>query len=244
MTIRYVAIFASTLLFSGISAGQVVTGIGDFRVDMTEEAFLELPLIKEKKLREKKEFFEEPTERELLRTSSGTKLNSDAGSMPDSVLSSMNSLEGVFSPDILRYEFMSPLGVPSIGAKDSYQIKVVFYKNKLGIISVKASPNFKEILTEKYGKPTVSGKINMVICQNKFGAKSEELDGTEKLHWAAKNRIGATLTRAFSNCGRDMLIGYSVENFAVNKVIAKIQTDAAVRMMHETTKSDATRSKL
>lgn len=125
------------------SFAQEIVGVGEFKIGMTIDEFLELPVIKGKSLQDKSNRNNFPGENDLWKISvDNTEINETAR---------------IYSADIVVFEFSAPMGVLNSAGKDIYDTSAKFYKGKLAFINVAvdavSSSNFEEILTAKYGKP-------------------------------------------------------------------------------------------
>jgi hypothetical protein len=187
-----------------------ITGIGDYKIGMTEDIFLEIPFIKNKRLEDKISSMFKPDEDNLWRTTQ---------------ISKVDKYQRVYSTDIVKYEFQSPLGITSsISGKDLYWVEVLFFKNILSKINiVDPDSSFEKVLTLKYGKAQYEDKTRKIICQNGFGAKSIHSDGDINYKWInLGKKILAKYSYVFYSCGTVGII-YAVESIEVMKIVSQLE---------------------
>lgn len=211
------------------SFAEEIKGIGDFVIGMQLEEFLNLPLIKEKETKDRAGWSTKPNSKELLKTT---------------IDSQVPVHDRVFSDDVVRFDFMTPLGVKDAVGTDDYRLTATFYKNKLAKVYVDNAPMiFETILTTKYGKPVAEDKRKRVICQNQYGAKSSELDGRRSSIWGKNKAITATYSITLFDCDKGSFT-YVVEEVAIAKVLDAMFRDGLKSWESELTKSKSAGSKL
>lgn len=215
---------------SSISFAQDITGVGDFKIGMSLEEFLDLPLIKNKNKKDKSgmrnAFIDE---NELLQTTADSKVV---------------SLDRVYSSDVIKFEFKAPMGVPSGPSGDSYPVSTRFYKGKLAQIAVLNAATFLQILKDKYGKPVVVDKVKEVTCQNQFGAMSKKLDGVSRNIWGRGKKITAEIVFTFADCGKVSTTEYYVVENTLGNAMVRSENDGRKVFEAEEAKSKINASKL
>jgi hypothetical protein len=233
MSWKKIATLLSLMCAAVTSFGQVINGIGEFKIGMSVDEFLDLPIIREKNLTDKMSFTVSlktfPNEKEIWKTS---------------IDSRVDEYERVYSADIVKFELTAGMGVPKFLGEDSYKTTVKFYKSKLTSVYVReVGLEFERILTAKYGQPVKEDRTKHLTCQNGYGAKSTHLDGVESTNWGKGKRVTATLTNVFYDCGkRDM--SYTVADESSVKIIDQIHSAGRKALEAETTKTKAGASKL
>lgn len=229
MSLRKIVAFILITCATATSFAQEINGIGDFKIGMPLEEFLDLPIIKEKNMQDKTKGKYFPDERDLWKTTA------------DSQVEKYNR---VYSADVVKFEFKAPMGVPDFLGKDSYGVTAKFYKGKLAQVYVAdAGMEFEKILTAKYGKPIKEDKTKRVICQNGYGAKSSHLDGSESTIWGKGKKITATFHYFFFDCGKGDS-SYWVEEGAIVKVMDRIDENGSKALEAEEAKAKAGASRL
>jgi len=175
-------IFSFAIL--NISA-QELNGVGNFKIGMDIENFLKLAEIQSLNSKD---------------LSFNSDLNKNTSDIFKNTHQLNNRLNIIHSPDVIDFYFMTDLGISGDWG-NWYPTSIRFYKNKLVSISIKNTTyEFGKLISEKYGKPKISGGIKKTICQNKYGAQTQEFDGQEKWIWGTGNAIQATLTK-WAFCG-------------------------------------------
>lgn len=228
MSWKQILTFILIMCATATSFGQEITGISDFKIGMSMEEFLELPLIKEKNIQDK---------------ASQTSSTCELCVWKTSVDSPVDKYIRVYSADIVQFEFKAPMGVPKTFKEDSYDTKIQFYKGKLASVYVFDTQNFYELLTAKYGRPIEEDKTKLVKCQNGYGAKSEHFAGTNSSIWGKGKKITATLREFFWGCGRGDR-SYTVEDVAIAKILHRIEESGRKALEAEDAKLKVGASKL
>lgn len=210
--------------FSSIAAE--ITGIGELKIGMDVEDFLMLPEMVNKEILDTSVYARVPGDSYVWKITSADKKS--------------NEIVRIFSDDVVRYEFKSSIGVANIYGVDNYSFSATFYKGQLAILSVHDKVlDIEEPLKLKYGKPKVSDFTKLITCQNGFGAKFKHIDGSKYFEWGRGKVVRAVLTNSFSDCGRDVMAIYSVENTSVSKIIFDMESKA--RKSSTESKAKATR---
>jgi hypothetical protein len=201
-----------TICVAATSFAQEIKGIGDFKIGMSIEDFLELPFVKENNIQDKAS----------RRFGADEK---DAGKA--SIESQVKKHNRPHTADIVQYEFAAPMGIHETYTKDSYNTTAEFYNGKLAVVYVSnATSEFEVLLTAKYGQPTKENKLKRVYCQNAYGANLPSLGGTESVIWGKGKKITATIGNLFYDCGK-VNISYTVADETVANILKKIKRDAA-----------------
>jgi hypothetical protein len=83
------------------------------------------------------------------------------------------------------------------------------------------SPEFEEALIAKYGEPTIKvGEIEIVKCQNKFGATFDRYQGQETQFWPAKDGVQGGLEYvALTECATEVTKKYVLSHVATVQAI-------------------------
>ena len=229
MSLRKIVTFILITCATATSFAQEIKGIGDFKIGMSLEEFLDLPLIKGKNMQDKANRKYTTEESDLWKTA---------------VDSQVEKYQRIYSVDVVKFEFRAPMGIPNFMGKDSYVITTKFFKNKLAQVNVsEAGMEFKEILTTRYGKPINEDKIKFVTCQNGYGAKSSHLDGSKAIIWGKGKKITATLHSFYYDCGKGGT-SYWVEEGAIVKALDRVDENGRKALEAEESKTKASASKL
>ena len=208
-----------------------ITGVGELKINMSVQDFLNLPEIKDKDLRDTSVYAKVPGDFYMWKKTAED--------------SNIDGHSRIFSKDIVKYEFMMSIGVPNILGKDRYKTTAVFYKeNLVEIVISDKLLDIKEILTQKYGKPVVQNWLKRITCQNGFGAVTNQLNGDIFYEWGKGKKITATLMNSISDCGKDMIGIYTVENSAVSKMIYESEAKSRKAFEAESRSNKASASKL
>ena len=190
------------------SYSQDISGIGDYKIGMTIDSFLEIPYIQNKKLEDKTSSMYVPDENSLWKTTINSKLD---------------NYQRIYSKDVVKFEFQTSIGIAKSLGEDLYWTELIFYKNNLASINViDAESSFEKVLTLKYGKPHYENKTTKVTCQNGFGAKSTHTDGTIYWKWGSGKKITAEYNYSFFSCGKGAG-GYTVANTEVMKLVRQFE---------------------
>ena len=197
---------------------QEIIGLGNFKIGMTVEEFLEVPHLKSKDLSEKNSSKFIPEHSDLWKKTA----NSD-----------VESYDRIYSQELTNFEFLLPIGIINVLGTDLYWTEVTFYKNLLVSINIKdADSSFEKILSSKYGKPTYEKKTKQIICQNGYGAKTSHSDGTNYYVWGNGKKVIAQLAFTYYSCGKTG-ITYEVKNTAVMNTVlqleARLKKDAEIK---------------
>lgn len=219
------------LIACGVSTSfcQDISGIGDLKVGMSIEEFLELPFLKEKRVQDKGNRKYPTDEGDVWRTT---------------VESQVEKYSRVYSIDVVQFELNASMGVPKTLGGDSYDTTILFYKNKLASVYVfDVGLEFEKILTAKYGTPVKEDKTKRVICQNGYGARSTHFDGTESTIWGKGKKITAILRWSFYDCGKGAS-SYTVADEAIAKTLRMIEQNGIKASEAEEAKAKAGASKL
>lgn len=234
MSLRKIVAFILITCATATSFAQEIKGIGDFKIGMSLEDFLDLPLIKEKNIQNKSSREYSTNEGDLWKTTAD---------------SQVNKYDRVYSADVVKFEFKAPMGVPNflgsdILGSDSYKVTTKFYKGKLAEVHVSEPGNeFEKILTAKYGQPIKEDETKRVTCQNGYGAKSSHIDGLKSTIWGKGKKITATLSFLFYGCGK-VGSSYLVQEEAIVKVMNRIDINGRKALEAEEVKVKAGASKL
>jgi hypothetical protein len=229
---KLVAIALSLVAYMSHTVAQPIVSIGDLKIGMTEEEFLVLPIIKSKNIQDysKKNF--NASEYDVWKKTSESR-NSTYRSR-------------VYLPDNVEYEFKMATGVKDLLGKDAYDVTAKFYKGELIRIQMNLSlslPDFKNILTEKYGNPTLDDNMKKVTCQNTYGAKSEHYDGYRSWDWGGESEVKASLFMSSISCGKFGSM-YFIGNTKKYNFVLSAEKKAEEDERNEVIKAKASSSKL
>ncbi len=224
--------FLFAMLFSVMAQAQEIQGIGDIRVGMSEAEFLELPDIKSKNIQDAANKGHR-SDRDMRKITSESQI---------SVWYSR-----IFTPEYVKYEFKMATGIKDYSGKDVYDATVEFYKGELIKIMLNTSAsvsNFKDILTEKYGKPTVIDTMKKEICQNSYGAKTEHNTGSIIWGWGDNGQIEASMTISSFGCGKFSASFYTISHSKKSSLVIDLERKSRQDAEKEQLKEKAGSSKL
>jgi hypothetical protein len=230
---RKIVAFIFITFATATSFAQEIKGIGDFKIGMSLEEFLDLPLIKAKTLQDKASQKNSIKESDLWKTTADSKVS---------------GYDRVYSASVVKFEFLAPLGVPThydhrYGG-DIYEVTTKFYEGKLALAKVSApGVDFEKILTEKYGQPNKEKVPELVSCQNGYGAISSHFNGVQATIWGKGKKISATLSFFHYGCG-EVVRWYTVEETTIVKAINRIDENGSKAAAAEEAKVKAGASKL
>lgn len=231
------------LLFT-VSAvfAQNIEGIGDFKIGMSSNEFLEIPVIKDKNIRDKSKSYESPKSGEVLRINANTRFDEY---MSGGIKDSGANLSRIHSSDIEKYEFIMALGISDIINKDEYKLSATFYEGVLVSIRVgNGNSEFKKILIQKYGNPIIEDKSKIETCQNGFGAKTDHINGSINSYWGRGEAVEANFTTGNFSCGKYPYSSYEVYNPTKKSKVDAIQLEGFKRLRQEELKNKAGASKI
>lgn len=226
MTRQYKGVFVKNIIsltlmtaaFVGYAGAQPIVSVGDFKIGMTEEEFLDVQEIKIKNVKDVSMKTSDDRYLEYLGRPSNIvwKMNNE---------SKNESYSKIYSPEITDYEFSMLLGVQNYG-KDSHKITARFYENKLISIRIPdAGSDFEELLESKYGKPLKKDNATTVICQNGYGARSEHFNGSMTSVWGEGKPIKARIKGLFFGCGK-FKSEYYIEDIKKVSIVDAIEIKA------------------
>lgn len=252
MFLRKIAVLTASFLFSAASFGQpapAITGVGEFKIGMSLDEFIQLPSISSKKTEDRALGKLHVGADEVWITTTDSKWDmfkpfEPQSSASDRLTAALVERQRVYSSEITILNVMIPVGVPKIGGVDSYEATMHFYKGKLASIKIRdASNEFKQIVESKYGKPSSYESAKRIVCQNGNGVKSEQFDGHSSTKWG-KGTIKGEFLIGFMDCGSSMYSYYEVYNEPVMKIVEKIQDSGLANSESNKSKSKASASKL
>jgi len=214
----------------GSAFANEITGYGEYKIGMEVQEFLGLDEIKKLYLKERQNcgVLCLPGPGEIWRTTNGDGLE---------------PFQRVYSDDVVKYEFQIAVGVGNSGVEYKSTI-AKFYKDKLASIYIVMVPSeFREILTVKYGEPKTIDETKTVICQNRFGAKTEVRQGKVRYIWNQNGPIRADFSIFTYDCVK-VVPSYSVKSVEMSSIIDKIYDDGRKSIKAEELRSKANSSKL
>lgn len=227
------------IFFSSSAISQPIVSIGELRIGMPEDEFLNLQDIKSKNTQDASSKKFNSSDRDVWK-------KNHESAVPDSY-ARMPQYWKIYTPEYVVYEFKFSTGIKDISGKDSYDATVDFYKKELISVRINISKSFsqfKDILTEKYGSPTVKDNMTKEICQNGYGAKSEHNTGYMTWSWEGKGPIEASLMLSNSDCGKYPVASYFIRNSNIKLLVSELERKARQAAMSEDTKAKAASSKL
>ena len=227
-----------TFYISNAANAQPIVSLGELKIGMTEIEFLELPEVKSKTIQDI------GNKKNDLNDNVVWKKTADS-TIPDS-FSRRPELWKIHTPEYIKYEFKMSTGVKDGMNKDLYKTTLEFYKNKLVLIDLDISGSFHtfvEILTKKYGKPVVVGKMKKEICQNGYGVKSEHDTGYTTSNWGLERDISGRLMLLNSECGKYPGAFYQITN-KQGEAVKELERVAAQEAFNKANSEKSSSSKL
>jgi hypothetical protein len=229
---KLLVVITSAIVFASSVTAQPIVSIGNFKIGMTEEEFRELPDIKSKTIQDYSNYSYRSTDSDVWRNTNESRNSTYRHSR-------------IYSPGYIEYTFKMATGVKDFRGKDSYGATAKFYDNQLIEIRLDLSASasqFTDILTEKYGKPTVVDGMKKEICQNGYGAKTEHNTGSLFWVWKGKGPVEAEVSITMFSCGKYSGAGYSVSDAKKISFVRKLERDAEKNAKNEEVKSKASSS--
>lgn len=220
------------VIFASSVMAQPIVSIGNFKIGMTEEEFKEVPDIKSKKIQDFNNYGYKSTDSDVWR-----KTNESRNS----------TYSRIYLPELIEYSFKMATGVKDYRGKDLYDATAKFYKNELISINLNisiSSSQFREILTEKYGKPFTENNMKKEICQNGYGAKTEHNDGSLSWIWKETGPIQASVSITSFSCGKYSGAFYNIANSSINNIVSSLEREAEKNDKIEEMKKKASSSTL
>jgi hypothetical protein len=231
---KFLAFISSAIVFANFVVAQPIVSIGSFKIGMTEEEFRELPDIKSKSIKDFSNFSFRSTDSDVWRNTNESR-------------NSTFSHHRIYSPGFVEYTFKMATGVKDFMGKDSYQVKAKFYENQLIEINLDISAStsqFRDILTEKYGKPAYVDNMKKEVCQNRLGAKSEHNTGSLLWNWKEKGPVEAVVSMTSFDCGKYSGSAYNISDANKVRFVRNLERDAEKNAKNEELKSKASSSAL
>lgn len=228
-----------TVVCTSAVIAQPIVSVGEFKIGMTEQEFLATSEISSRTIEEPVNRFKSFKERGIW------KQNSESV-VPEAFSLIANSWR-IYNPNYVKYEFKMGIGVKDSSGKDSYNAILHFYKNELISIDLSFSTSFSEfrdILTEKYGKPIIKDEMKKEICQNGFGARTEYNTGNTTWDWGGKGPIDASLTLTYYNCEKIAGTTYVIKNTKISAMVFDLEKKAMQDAASEEVKKKGASSKL
>lgn len=236
-------VFFMALLLTMLAQAQEIRGVGNIRIGMSESEFLELPEIKSKNIQDAGKKKWDSNDGDVWKKTSES-------IVPESYAQTPYYWK-IYTPDYVKYNFQMATGIKNDSRdKDLYDAAAEFYKGELIKIKLSIPPatsffQFKDVLTEKYGKPTRRNNMSKVICQNGYGVKSEHDDGYITLDWGSdKDQIEASLMISNRDCGEHSFSSYTILHKQKNTLVSNLERKAQDSAQKEVIKTKATSSKL
>jgi hypothetical protein len=236
-------LFASTiltLLLTNTALAQQIVGIGDLKIGMSEQEFLELPEIKVQTI-------QDAGKKNLPFNSSVWKKTSS--SIPPerfAINPQLSKLWKIYSTEYITYDFTMSTGIKDEFGKDEYPTLVEFYKNEMisiRLILETTFNQFDEVLKAKYGKPTIKNNLKKETCQNGYGARTEHDNGNIMSVWEGQP-IEAYLMIRTTGCGKYITKHYRIENSKKKSALDDLESKGKDGISSQDIKSKASSSKL
>lgn len=224
----------SVILSTSAAIAQPIVSIGTFKIGMTEAEFRELPDIKSKTVQDFSNYSFRSSDSDVWR-------NTNESQNPT------YKHRRIYSPGYVEYTFKMPTGVKDLMGKDSYGARAIFYNDQLIEIRLDISASasqFRDILTEKYGKPIFKDNTTKEICQNGYGARSEHNTGSLYWTWKEKGPVEAVVSMTSFGCGKYSGAGYTVSDAQKIRFARNLEREAEENSKNEDTKRKASSSVL
>jgi len=221
----------------GVANTPRIVGLGDLKIGMTINEFLNISEIKSKVVRD------------ISSQTLDERIDSLSGRGIDKVWKNNNQskIDGyskIYTENITDFEFLTELGL-SKNEHDTNKVIARFFEDKLiGITVESVGKEFEEILIKKYGVPKNSEDLTVENCQNGYGAKSESLYGMKESIWGEEGGITAVVERLFPGCGRAVIISYIIKNSKTLENVLAIERKAKSDKKDSDLKSKASASKI
>jgi hypothetical protein len=221
---------------SNMAAAQPIVGLGELKIGMSEEEFLDVPDIKRRRIIPGESTGALPWEIFLFRKTSD--------SMPAKYRQDLENWK-IFSPDHTQYELSMAVGVKDKSGRDLYKTWMSFYKTKLVkiLVDIKSeSKTFIEIIETKYGAPVVTDRLKKEVCEDDNGKKTEYYGGSMDFDWGQKAPITASVF--FSSFCGSVVGRYEISDRVGDLELFKIELDLKKYFIESNKKSKAEASKL
>jgi hypothetical protein len=239
------ALVLSVPNFLSVVVAQPIVGIGDLKIGMSEQKFLDLPYIKGKKIQDAgRRSSLDLIDGDIWRQTSDSDVPEYLVRLLGPELSIRNK---IYSPHHSKYEFKLRTGVKNKSGTDEYDAVTEFYKKELIDISLtigSSSSAFIDILTTKYGEPYQVNKMTKESCQNESSVSTEHDTGVVAFKWGENAPIEASVVNVRMNCGKNLGSYYSVHNRAAVTLVTTLLAKGASEAITKFKQSKAAASKL
>ena len=229
-----------TFLLTNTALAQAIVGIGDYKIGMSEQQFLELPEIKVKTIKD-------ASNKDWPYNSFIWKKTSS--SIPPerfAINPQLAKMWKIYSTEYTTYDFMMSTGIKDELGKDEYETLIDFYKNEMisiRLILKKSYNQFDEVLLEKYGKPKTRNNLKRETCQNAYGARTEHDSGNIMSVWEGQP-VEAFLMITTRGCGKYITNTYTIENSQKKSALVELESKARDGSSNQDIKSKASSTKL
>ena len=235
---KFISTTFLALLLASAAIAQPIVGIGEIRIGMSEEEFLQAAEIKSKNLQDASLRKYSTSESDLWKKTSDSIVPKDYERYPE--------MWKIYTPEYNEYTFKMSTGIKDYMDRDSYDTTVKVYKKEVISISILISASsikFIDILNVKYGNSIVKDNMTKETCQNGYGAKTEHNTGYIANTWGQNNKISATVMLSSSNCGKYAGASYSISS-EKNSQVSEIERKAKQAAKSNEAKEKASSSKL
>jgi hypothetical protein len=235
---KFISTTFLALLLASAAIAQPIVGIGEIRIGMSEQEFLQAAEIKSKNL-------QDASLRKHSTSGSDLWKKTQDSVVPESYARFPEHWK-IYTPEYSEYTFKMSTGIKDFMDRDSYDTTVQVYKNEVIYISIQISASatkFIDILNAKYGKSVVKDNMTKETCQNGYGAKTEHNTGYIANTWGQSNKISAMVMLSSSNCGKYAGASYSISDEKRSQV-SEIERKAKQEAKSNETKEKAASSKL
>ena len=226
------------LLLSSAAIAQPIVNIGELKIGMTEQEFLEISEIKSRNIQDAGHKRYNSNENTIWKKTRDSVVPESYARFPEHWK--------IYTPEYIKYNFNMQTGIKDIMGKDSYDTDVEFYKNEL--VSIRLSvggsfSKFEEVLKEKYGNPITKNNMTKETCQNGYGAKTEHNTGSISSIWGETSEVVARLSIFNSSCGKYPGSSYSIGS-KKSLTVFQLEMKAKQESKNIETKEKASTSKL
>ena len=235
---KFISTTFLALLLASAAIAQPIVGIGEIRIGMSEQEFLQTAEIKSKNLQDESLRKYSTSESDLWKKTSDSIVPKHYETYPE--------LWKIYTPEYSEYRFKMSTGIKDFMGRDLYDTTVQVYKNEVIHISIQISASatkFIDILNAKYEKSVVKDNMTKETCQNGYGAKTEHNKGYIANSWGESNKISAMVMLSSSNCGKYAGASYSISGEKRSQV-SEIERKAKQEAKSNETKEKAASSKL
>ena len=235
---KFISTTFLALLLASAAIAQPIVGIGEIRIGMSEQEFLQTAEIKSKNLQDASLRKHSTSGSDLWKKTRDSVVPESYARFPEHWK--------IYTPEYSEYTFKMSTGIKDFMDRDSYDTTVQVYKNEVIYISIQISSSatkFIDILNAKYEKSVVKDNMTKETCQNGYGAKTEHNTGYIANTWGQSNKISAMVMLSSSNCGKYAGASYSISD-EKRMQVSEIERKAKQEAKSNETKEKAASSKL